>query len=63
MNMAARLQGCANPGQIVMSPTVHERLTSPPPTAEAHFVVKGVEETVHAHVVAPAPEIARSRTV
>jgi adenylate cyclase len=53
VNMAARLQGCAGPGQIVMSQTVHDRLTSPPPTSEADFIVKGNEDTVHTHVVSP----------
>jgi adenylate cyclase len=54
VNMAARLQGCAEPGQIVLSEAVRQRLTSPPPMTVEHLSVKGAEGPVHAHVVPSA---------
>jgi adenylate cyclase len=41
VNVAARLQGCAGPGQIVMSEDVYSRLAAPPQAAEQQFEVKG----------------------
>jgi adenylate cyclase len=53
VNVAARLQACAGPGQIVMSDDVRSRLSAPPATTAQMFEVKGKEEAVLAHVAEP----------
>jgi adenylate cyclase len=53
VNVAARLQGCAGPGQIVMSDEVFERLTAPPETTEQQFQVKGKDDALRARVSTP----------
>ncbi len=53
VNIAARLQGCAGPGQIVMSEDVYARLTAPPITTEQRFTVKGKTDPLHARVSTP----------
>ena len=59
VNLAARLQGCAGAGEIVMSEEVHTRLTSAPPTTARQFELKGVEHPVQAHVASPLPASGR----
>jgi adenylate cyclase len=54
VNMAARLQACAGPGQIVLSQAVFDRLCSPPATSAATFVVKGSKDALLARVTPPA---------
>jgi adenylate cyclase len=54
VNLAARLQACAGPGQIVMSEEVYGQLTSPPATTPELFTVKGLDNAVRAHVAEPA---------
>jgi adenylate cyclase len=41
VNVAARLQGCAGPGEIVMSEAVFSRMASPPSATTKSFAVKG----------------------
>ncbi len=53
VNVAARLQGCAGPGQIVMSNEVYGRLTAPPQTTERQFQVKGKDDAIRARVSIP----------
>jgi adenylate cyclase len=53
VNVAARLQACAGPGQIVMSDEVFARLTAPPQATEQEFQVKGKESPVRARVSTP----------
>lgn len=53
VNVAARLQGCAGPGQIVMSDDVFERLTTPPPAKAQQFQVKGKDEALLARISTP----------
>jgi adenylate cyclase len=53
VNVAARLRGCAGPGQIVMSDEVFGRLTAPPQATEREFRVKGKEEAIRARVSTP----------
>jgi adenylate cyclase len=53
VNLAARLQGCAGPGQIVMSDDVQSRLSAPPATTAQMFAIKGKDEAVLAHVAEP----------
>jgi adenylate cyclase len=50
VNVAARLQGCAGPGQIVMSEEVFGHLTTPPQATEQQFQVKGKDDTLRARV-------------
>jgi len=54
VNIASRFQGCAGPGQIVMSDDVYRQLSEPPPTTEESFAVKGRDEPLHTHVWAGA---------
>lgn len=52
VNTAARLQSCADAGQIVMSDTVYERVADRYPNAvETTFTVKGKAEPLAARVV------------
>ena len=53
VNVAARLQGCAGPGQIVMSEDVYTRLTAPLQATEQQFQVKGKNDAVRALVSTP----------
>jgi adenylate cyclase len=53
VNVAARLQGCAGPGQIVMSDEVFRRIAEPPQAAEQWFQVKGKENAIRARVSTP----------
>jgi adenylate cyclase len=53
VNVAARLQGCAGPGQIAMSEEVYARLASPPPATEQQFQVKGKDDALRARVSTP----------
>jgi adenylate cyclase len=52
VNTAARLQGCAEPGQIVLSDSVHSRAHAPPASAaRVQLDVKGKAELVDAWVI------------
>jgi adenylate cyclase len=53
VNVAARLQGCAGPGQIVMSEDIFERLAIPPEAEEQKFHVKGKDDALRARVSTP----------
>ena len=54
VNTAARLQACAEAGQLVMSEHVRANLHGPPPEAVAvDFQLKGKAEPVRAWVVSP----------
>lgn len=53
VNVAARLQGCAGPGQIVMSEDVYRGLTVPLQATEQQFQVKGKVDTLRARVSTP----------
>jgi adenylate cyclase len=53
VNIAARLQGCAGPGEIVMSEDVYGGLTAPPPATEQQFQVKGMDNALRARVSRP----------
>lgn len=53
VNVAARLQGCAGPGQIVMSEDVYRGLTAPLQATEQQFQVKGKVDTLRARVSTP----------
>jgi adenylate cyclase len=53
VNIAARLQRCAGPGQIVMSDDVYARLAAAPPTSEQHFPIKGKDSSLRARVATP----------
>jgi adenylate cyclase len=53
VNVAARLQGCAGPGQIVMSEDVYTSLTSRPQATEQRFQVKGKDDALRARVSTP----------
>jgi adenylate cyclase len=55
VNLAARLQACAAPGQIVLSEAVQSRLSSPPESTVAELVVKGSDQAVHARIASPLP--------
>jgi adenylate cyclase len=56
VNTAARLQGCAQPGQIVMSDAVYERLGDQYPGATPlSITVKGKADSVPVHVLAAHP--------
>lgn len=55
VNMAARLQSCAGPGQIVLSEEVRTRLTEPPSCDSADFTVKGNEGPLTAWVIDTTP--------
>ena len=55
VNVASRLQGCAEPGQIVISTEVLSRLHKPVATAEASFTVKGKSDPIVAHVISASP--------
>jgi len=62
VNTAARLQACAEPGQVVMSERARANLEGTPPEAAAvELRLKGKAEPVQAWVVSPAPP-ARGRT-
>jgi adenylate cyclase len=53
VNTAARLQGCAQPRQIVLSASVHDRVLEQPAGAlPVHLEVKGKADAVDAWVVA-----------
>lgn len=60
VNIAARLQACAGPGEIVMSEGVHDRLSTSHPTTSTSFTVKGKDAPVRAHVIAPAVAVTPS---
>lgn len=51
VNVASRLQGCAEPGQLVISEAAFGRLTVPVEATSARFEVKGKTEPVDARVV------------
>jgi len=51
VNLAARLQGEAAAGEIVLSEAVHERLRSRPATTSVNVTVKGIDRPVPAHVL------------
>jgi adenylate cyclase len=51
VNMAARLQSCAGPGQVVFSKDVADRISAAPTAVATEFAVKGVEGTVAAWVL------------
>jgi adenylate cyclase len=51
VNLASRLQGCAGPGEIVVSDDAFARLHTPIDATTTSFAVKGEEEHVAAHVV------------
>jgi class 3 adenylate cyclase len=52
VNTAARLQGCAAPGEIVMSQAVYERVRDQYPNAvRTRFDLKGKADTTEAHVL------------
>ena len=54
VNTAARLQGCAEAGQLVMSERVRANLEQPPPEAAAvELHLKGKAEVVRAWIVSP----------
>jgi adenylate cyclase len=53
VNVAARLQGCAGPGQIVMSEEVYSHLAAPPQATEQQFQVKGKDDALRARVSTP----------
>jgi adenylate cyclase len=53
VNVAARLLGCAGPGQIVMSEDVFGRLRDAPIATRQQFEVKGKDEMLRAHVSTP----------
>jgi adenylate cyclase len=56
VNTAARLQACAEAGQLVMSERVRANLEGPPPEAAAvELHLKGKEEPVRAWVISPHP--------
>jgi adenylate cyclase len=54
VNVAARLQGCAGAGQIVMSDEVYGRLSAPRQATEEQFQVKGKEDAIRARVSIPS---------
>jgi adenylate cyclase len=51
VNVASRLQGCADPGQLVISDDAYARLTMPIASQPASFQVKGKAAPIHGHVV------------
>jgi adenylate cyclase len=53
VNVAARLQGCAGPGEVVMSEDVYRGLTAPPRATEQQFQVKGKDDALRARVSTP----------
>jgi adenylate cyclase len=53
VNVAARLQACAGPGQIVMSEEVHRRLSAAPAATAQLFSVKGKDNALQGYVVEP----------
>jgi adenylate cyclase len=53
VNVAARLQGCAGPGQIVMSEEVYSHLAAPPQAIAQEFQVKGKDDALRARVSTP----------
>lgn len=56
VNIAARLQGCAEAGQLVMSERVRANLQGPRPQATAvELQLKGKAQPVRAWVVSPEP--------
>lgn len=57
VNLAARLQTSAGPGEVVLSDAVYARLSSPPDLALTQLDVKGSEAPVAARVV---PSLLRS---
>lgn len=59
VNLAARLQSRAGPGEIVLSQAVYERLSAPPEAAAADLTVKGSDVAVPARII-PAPQHAES---
>jgi adenylate cyclase len=55
VNVASRLQGCAEPGQIVISSEVFGRLHGSVATAPTSFTVKGKPDPLDAHVISTSP--------
>ena len=56
VNVASRLQGCAEPGQLVISAEVFARLTVAIESSPALFDVKGKSEPLDGRVVTTKPE-------
>jgi adenylate cyclase len=55
VNVAARLQGAAQPGEVLMSETVYSQVADLLPEAVEHtFTLKGVSRPVSAYAVSPA---------
>jgi adenylate cyclase len=60
VNVAARLQGVAQPGEILMSDTVYEQVTDLLPDIAARaYTLKGVSKPVQAYAVLPSLESAQ----
>jgi adenylate cyclase len=57
VNLASRLQGCAAPGQIVISDDAFAQLHTPIDATTKSFTVKGKQDTVPAHVVAVGSQL------
>jgi adenylate cyclase len=53
VNVAARLQACAGPGEIVLSEDAYARLARPPDANSKEFVVKGKEDAIRARIATP----------
>jgi len=54
VNVAARLQGAARPGEVLMSETVYEQVEDLLPEAVGRsYTLKGVSKPVQAYVLAP----------
>jgi adenylate cyclase len=51
VNVASRLQGCAEPGQLVISEEVFALLKGPVAATPASFILKGKTEPVTVHVI------------
>ena len=59
VNVGARLQSCAGPGEIVLSPEVYAHLTDPPEFTRATFDVKGKDDPLRARVIEQAHDLLR----
>jgi adenylate cyclase len=55
VNVAARLQGVARPGEVLMSATVHDQVADLYPEAvQRSYTLKGVSKPVRAYALSPA---------
>jgi adenylate cyclase len=64
VNVAARLQGVARPGEVLMSEAVYEQVADLLPEAVGRtYTLKGVSKPVHAYALPPALESARPAAI